>query len=186
MAGFKSQFSKWLFALQVFKLSINPHRLVSRGWWLTRGPQTGWRTSGWERKKEAPWRGARNAGGCSYIQYIRTVKSVPVWFFSFFLRGLKITKQKTLAIMYSTCLEEHKEKKHRQATTHLKYSVSDLQLFCTWTFFSPLKCFRGRFWGGTNTKAHTLNWRQICEHGGLIQVSVQIFSAFLFLCTIRG
>lgn len=93
MAGLKSQFSKWLFALQVFKLSINPHRLVSRGWWLTRGPQTDWRMS---RKRclgvELGMLGdVRTYSMCS-------VKSVGLYRLQFgfspFFKGLKITKQK--------------------------------------------------------------------------------------------
>lgn len=56
--------------------------------------------------------------------------------------------------MLSTCLEEHEEKKHRRATTHLKYSVSDLQPFCTWTFLF-LKCFRERFWWNKYKNTHS-------------------------------
>lgn len=148
MAGFKSQFSKWLFALQVFKLSINPHRLVSRGWWLTRGPQTGWRMS---RKRCL---GAE----LGMLGDVRTYTPWRVFFFTdsslvfLLFWWLKNHEAKALAIMYSTCLEKHKEQKHRRATTHLKYSVSDLQLF-------P-EMLQGTFLGEQIQK-HTLNWTQI-------------------------
>lgn len=50
-------------------------------------------------QEEVPGRGARNAGGCTYIQYVLREEcwslQTPVCFFSFF-EGLKITKQKHL------------------------------------------------------------------------------------------